>query len=1314
MNNDLILKSLLAIRKMAEESVFVRGQAIHADGGVKITDFDDYGVSFRVRCDTEKRKFDADLWQLDFPTEVGLDCECHYSLTNSLPCKHVIAGTFALEEQIQPQITSVETRRMMDDLSPDEKMALGNDLVEEYVRLRNQAQTSRFLLPKTAPKPAVVEIASAGDTTIELKDLADSSIRWLVESNFWTNRRHYQAITSAEQGNGHETLHLVIKKYGLYTIRVSRVKKGQYHLSCSCNRLLAKKGGICEHQMGALLWMANLRGTQALELLRDLTTEKNALLADFGYSVADNLVGRFDFKLNPYTNKLELTQLDKSIQRIAGQDWSALLQKTLPATPVALPALSVAKKAETKTVQGYLFTGFDRKGPPFFQLDLLKGTLNTKTGKLTNVDRQHPYERSRPQVDATDLEIMNLSRQLDRESLNDYLQQQGFKLSRHSWDVRYTDEMHLSLLQWSLQLLDDLLPRLADKPVRVLKGGGSAIGSICTVEDRPLTLHFKLQRNKTETALNAYARTAAGELVQFERLTDLGTDALILIDGERLARFGTVDAALMAWQFLDFNGALRFRSLRDEAFFNGFLIPLANRFSVDFGEDGAIQAVELDFAEGRVYLKEDEQNLLLIPTFAYHDPAAATTDATTPPELIEMANDYRPARIVAHNGQVSLQRRDAEAEETFVDYLRAQHPDFAAQSGGFFHLSAEQVLHEGWLYAFYEALRLNNTRLFGVSTLKKFRQNPYPVAFQIRQSSGIDWFDLKVEISFGDQSVSLADVRKAILKKQNFVELGDGSIGMLPDEWVQKHAQLFRLGQVDNKNDTIRLSKRHFTLLEHYRDLINDPKLLKELDDKKEKLLNFREIKKVKLPKNVKATLRPYQEEGYRWLNFLDEFGWGGCLADDMGLGKTLQMLTFLQAQKNKRPDGLHLVVLPKTLVFNWQAEAARFCPDLRLHVHTGTGRAKNADGFADTDIVLTTYGAVRYDIDWLRNVRFDYVVLDESQAIKNPGSQISKAVKLLRARNRMAMTGTPVENNTFDLYSQFDFLNPGFLGSEELFRTEYANPIDRQQDAARATELRQLIYPFLLKRTKDEVAKDLPDKTETILYCEMGKQQRRVYEAFRDRYRDLIEGKISQEGADKAAFLILEGLLKLRQICDSPALVKTDEDYGHDSAKLDELLREIEENASNHKIVVFSQFLGMLDLVRQRLDRDRVPYEYLDGQTQDRAGRVQHFQNNADCRVFLMSLKAGGVGLNLTEADYVYLIDPWWNPAVEQQAIDRVHRIGQTKRVFAYRMICKDTVEEKILILQDRKRALASELISTEAGFLKKLSPADIINLFR
>ena len=329
--------------------------------------------------------------------------------------------------------------------------------------------------------------------------------------------------------------------------------------------------------------------------------------------------------------------------------------------------------------------------------------------------------------------------------------------------------------------------------------------------------------------------------------------------------------------------------------------------------------------------------------------------------------------------------------------------------------------------------------------------------------------------------------------------------------------------------------------------------------------------------------------------------------------------------------------------------------------------------------------------------------------------SKTAKAAGLLAAKTRVCMSGTPLQNNTFDIYAQMNFLNPGMLGSIEHFKSQFATPIDKFGDKETKEHLRKILFPFILRRTKEQVAKDLPSKTETILYCEMEDEQRKIYEAYRNEYRDKILGLIENQGIGKSQLSILQGLMKLRQICDSPAILNEEEKLPNHSVKLDELTRELEENMGNHKALVFSQFLGMLALLKQKLTAAGIKYEYFDGSTSapDREKAIQSFQNDGEVRVFLISLKAGGVGLNLTAADYVYIVDPWWNPAVEQQAIDRTHRIGQTKKIFAYRMICNDTVEDKIISLQERKKALAKEIISDEVGFVKQLSRSDVEYLF-
>jgi non-specific serine/threonine protein kinase len=347
--------------------------------------------------------------------------------------------------------------------------------------------------------------------------------------------------------------------------------------------------------------------------------------------------------------------------------------------------------------------------------------------------------------------------------------------------------------------------------------------------------------------------------------------------------------------------------------------------------------------------------------------------------------------------------------------------------------------------------------------------------------------------------------------------------------------------------------------------------------------------------------------------------------------------------------------------------------------------------------------------------VAFDYVILDESQAIKNPHSKVTKAAQLLNTRNRFCLSGTPMQNNTLDIFAQMNFLNPGMLGTYDFFKNEFATPIDKFGDEDQKEHLRKLIYPFILRRTKEQVARDLPEKSEMVLFCEMDPEQRHIYESFRSMYRSKILGTIDEQGIGRSQLTILQGLMKLRQICDSPAILKDEEPYPNHSVKLHELMRELQENTGDHKVLVFSQFLGMLGLIREKLKKLGIPFEYFDGSTTafDRELAIQQFQEDESCRVFLISLKAGGVGLNLTAADYVYIVDPWWNPAVEQQAIDRTHRIGQTKNIFAYRMICKNTVEEKILQLQEKKKSLVKDIISDESGFIKKLTREDVLYLF-
>ena len=725
--------------------------------------------------------------------------------------------------------------------------------------------------------------------------------------------------------------------------------------------------------------------------------------------------------------------------------------------------------------------------------------------------------------------------------------------------------------------------------------------------------------------------------------------------------------------------------------------PLSERYPVDASAVIRTERVVAD-PRSRVYVSELNENFLLIkPKWLYGDH--------------EVEGEHEEETRVEMDQVIYEVVRRQEEERGVVEAIRRLHGKFGGQSNGYFYLNFKEALEKSWFLTFYRTMQEMDIPVLGMNKLRKFKYNTNTPTFEIVAGKSIDWFDLRIKVSYGELVVSLQDLRKAILGKQDYILLSDGSLGLLPREWIEQYSMLMRMGQM--KEGGLQLPVVHWSLLEEAGAADADEVLRAELALKKERLMGIGEARTYAVSERVQAVMRDYQTAGFQWMCLLDEMGWGGCLADDMGLGKTLQTISFLQHLVEQYPSETHLVVCPTSLLYNWEGELKKFVPGLDWHIHYGVDRELDDSIFERAHVIITSYGMVRSDIEHLAKRRFGYVILDESQAIKNPASQVRKAVQQLQARNRLALSGTPVQNNTFDLYAQMDFLNPGMLGSQEFFRSEFANPIDRSGDKEAAARLRKLVYPFILRRTKEQVAKDLPDKTEMILWCEMGAEQRKIYNSFKEHYRESLLEKISEEGMAKSSIYILEGLTKLRQICDSSVLVGAE--YPNESVKLEELVREIEEGTGQHKCLVFSQFTSMLGLIREALDGVGVSYSYLDGavSAEGRRKAVEQFQNDPSIRVFLISLKAGGVGLTLTAADYVYLVDPWWNPAAEQQAIDRSYRIGQKNKVFAYRMICKDTVEEKILQLQEKKRSLAADLVADETGFVKQLSKDEVAFLF-
>ncbi len=504
------------------------------------------------------------------------------------------------------------------------------------------------------------------------------------------------------------------------------------------------------------------------------------------------------------------------------------------------------------------------------------------------------------------------------------------------------------------------------------------------------------------------------------------------------------------------------------------------------------------------------------------------------------------------------------------------------------------------------------------------------------------------------------------------------------------------------------LKKYHLNLLKE----LQENNLAKvHMSDKLRHLEAFTGIKDYPLPGGFSGKLRPYQKAGYNWLRFLNEFHLGGCLADDMGLGKTVQTLTLLQSEKEKDGSGTSLLVMPTSLTYNWEMEAAKFTPQLKILNYTGTLRNKDIARFEKYDVVITSYGITRLDIESLQKFFFNYIILDESQVIKNPSSNIAKAVLQLRSRHKLTLTGTPLENSTLDLWSQMTFINPGLLGGQTFFKNEYQIPIEKRGDEAKGKKLNSIIKPFVLRRLKSQVATDLPEKVENIHYTNMTAEQEEKYEEAKSYFRHKILDQIDKDGINNTRFMILEGLTKLRQLSNHPRMV--DSAYTGSSGKMEDLSHMLE-NAllEGHKLLVFSQFVKHLEIVKEFLNDKKIPFAYLDGSTTDRRDQVEKFNNEPNLKVFLISIKAGGLGLNLTEADYVFILDPWWNPAVEAQAVDRAHRIGQKKKVFTYKFITRNTVEEKILQLQQRKLKLSTDLISTEESIMKQLTREDIAQM--
>ena len=1210
-------------------------------------------VNFRVKDDTYSTYYKVNIQQYNDPKGLSMRCSCPYNLGDI--CRHEAAAMLQLQELI------------------DKNMLGGNNI--QY----NQLHT----------------VAKMKHIDLKVIRLLASLEEFEVAENLLATNKAIIAVAANERVEATLTI-----EGETYPLVVQKNDERNFDTSCRCKEI---HHPLCVHKTLLLLQLFHNYGPYYFDSIRNWDKEKNKLLQMYGYSLDDDLAGKFEFIYKE--GKPFLKVLDLNIKRVA-----PVAPVVKPAYMQAQPIANVAVDAEPEEMVpskklGLVFN-FNTTAYPHFTIDVVQGDTDSNGKKFIGKTEKLDLSKyvNTEVVSEDDKMLLQQVRKLQPAEVNKYLNRNS-PFSGIWENIIQTEGDELpeetkSLIAEYLQpKLKKIFEEQSQNPFvyylpenKIFKTDNLAEVALC--EDF-ITPQFKIIAIDDHFELQCRFNINGAE----QPVTDNEcSSSLLFLYNHIFYLWQKPEDILQAEKFIK-NGNIKLSKENWALQMQKTIMPLTKDYQVEF-DKSLIKEIKSGEPEVKLMLQEKGDYLVFQPIFSYKGFETKANDKNT--------------ITIPDGDKILVVHRNKEAEQRFIDSLEALHSQFIRpQEGNSLILRGADVLRNNWFFLFVDAMKEQKVSVYGFEALRNFRFNTARPSTHIHVSSGLDWFDAKVEIDFEGQRVGIADIKKALAAKQSFVQLGDGTLGILPDEWLKKYSLLFKVGE--GKVDKLRLSKYHMSVIDELYENKEIAELTFSLDEKFERLREFKNIPEIPAPESLQPILRPYQTAGYQWLSYLNDVGWGGILADDMGLGKTIQALTMLQYFKSSTGNIKAIVVCPTTLIYNWENEIRKFTPSLTWQIHHGSMRSRDMDALQKANIIITTYGTLRSDIQVLMKINYDYVVLDESQAIKNPASKVTKAACLLNAKNRVCMSGTPLQNNTFDIFAQMNFLNPGLLGTMEFFRNEFATPIDKFGEQEQKDHLRKLLFPFILRRTKEQVAKDLPEKTETILFCEMEKEQRKIYDAYRNSYRDKIMGTIDQQGIDKSQLTILQGLMKLRQICDSPAILNEQEKFPNNSIKLDELSREITENIGEHKALVFSQFLGMLALIRAKLQEEGIAYEYFDGSTNivDRQKAIDNFQNNDNCRVFLISLKAGGVGLNLTAADYVYIVDPWWNPAVEQQAIDRTHRIGQTKNIFAYRMICIDTIEDKILQLQERKRKLASELISDDANFVKALSKSDVEYLF-
>ena len=735
-------------------------------------------------------------------------------------------------------------------------------------------------------------------------------------------------------------------------------------------------------------------------------------------------------------------------------------------------------------------------------------------------------------------------------------------------------------------------------------------------------------------------------------------------------------------------------------YFSGFVLNAINNYKVE-GE-GFDVAISDPVKEAVIYVESGiKGNPVVILKYKYHNDEVFSN---------ETSHSFTSFTSEEDKYKFNKYLRDFDWEKRCRDIL--EELGFYSEDEINFTVPGIIGTRKEELYNLIETINRNYEELIiSGFTIKEgsldFKYNLKPISIEISHQVINDWFDLKAVVKIGKFEISFIKLKKHILDGIREFVLPDKSVAILPEAWFTRYKNIFEFGK--SSDDSLKIHKQHFSLLKEAFDETDCDNC-----ERLEKMVFPEKINVIPTPKGLKAIMRPYQIEGFNWMYFLQSEKLGGCLADDMGLGKTIQTLALLQYNKENSkgspevsktdPSDLFdtpvqkltsLIIVPASLLHNWENEIKKYVPEMKVYCYKGNLRIKSTSYFSYYDIILSSYHTVRQDIEILNTFNFHYIILDESQVIKNPASRVYKTVIQLRSDFKLALSGTPIENSLTDLWTQLNFVNPGLLGNLNFFRKEFAKPIEKMKADDKEIKLRKIIHPFILRRTKEMVAKDLPSITEQTVFCDMTEEQAKIYEQEKSIVRNSILENIEALGIEKSAILVLQGLMKLRQISNHPVMAY--EDYAHGSGKFEIVLQSIENVISEgHKILVFSSFVKHLDLYAEVFRKKRIRFSMLTGSSTNREKIINSFQLEPSNKIFLISLKAGGLGLNLTAADYVFILDPWWNPAAEMQALNRAHRIGQDKSVFVYRYISSESIEEKIIKLQENKSRLADTFISS------------------